>query len=265
MEIERMGGEALIVSLDVADAEAVENAAGTVEREFGPIEVWTNNAMATVFGTVAELSPEEVRRVTEVTYLGTVNGTMAALRRMRGREHGRIVQVGSALAYRGIPLQAAYCGAKHAIQGFTESLRCELLHDQSPVSVSIVHMPAVNTPQFEWARTHRSHQPRPVAPVYTPEAVAKAIVHAARHGGREYWVGQSTAMAVLGNALAPALADWYLARTCFGGQARHARVQPDREDKSLSAGPVALHRTEGPFGAEAKGSAMRLTGRPLAP
>jgi NAD(P)-dependent dehydrogenase (short-subunit alcohol dehydrogenase family) len=259
-EIIRAGGQALALPLDVADANAVQDAARRVVSELGSLDIWVNSAMVTVFGTVAELRPEEVRRVTEVTYLGTVHGTMAALEVMRRQGRGRIVQVGSALAYRGIPLQAAYCGAKHAIQGFTESLRCELLHARSGVSVSIVHMPAVNTPQFEWARTYRDHKPRPVAPVYAPEAAARAILRAAKHGGREYWVGRSTAVAILGNALAPGLADRFLARTAFQGQDRAERVDDARRDNLQGPGPVDLHRTSGAFEDEAKQRAICLEG-----
>src|SRR5690606_8404563 len=210
--------------LDVADAEAVFRAAEECEAQLGPIDVWVNNAMATVFSRVEDLTPEEVRRVTEVTYLGYVHGTMAALRHMRGRDRGVIVQVGSALAYRGIPLQAAYCGAKHAIRGFTDSLRTELHHNGSNIKLTAVHLPAVNTPQFDWARTHEPEAPRPVAPVFKAEAAARAIVHAARYPRREYWLGGSTSLVILANTLLPGFLDRYLAANALEGQHRDEPV-----------------------------------------
>ena len=183
---------------DVADAEQVEKAADAAERELGPIEVWVNNAMTSVFAPLKEIEADEYRRTTEVTYLGAVYGTMSALERMLPRNRGTIVQVGSALAYRGIPLQSAYCGAKHAIQGFTESLRTELMHDGSEVHVTMVQLPALNTPQFEWVRTRLPRHPQPVPPIYQPEVAARAIVFAARARRREVWVGGSTVKAVIG-------------------------------------------------------------------
>jgi NAD(P)-dependent dehydrogenase (short-subunit alcohol dehydrogenase family) len=188
-EVESEGGRALILPLDVADAQAVEGAAARVEGELGPIDVWVNNAMTSVFAPLKEVASDEFRRVTEVTYLGVVHGTMAALRRMLPRDRGTIVQVGSALAYRGIPLQSAYCGAKHAIQGFTESLRSELLHDNSHVRVTMVQLPALNTPQFDWVLSRLPNRPQPVPPIYQPEVAAEAIVWAAHHGRPEVWVG----------------------------------------------------------------------------
>src|SRR5690349_12141932 len=198
-EIESLGGRALVLSTDVADADAVETAAASVEEEFGPIDVWVNNAMASVFSPVKEMEPKEYKRVTEVTYLGVVYGTLAALKRMLPRDRGTIVQVGSALAYRGIPLQAAYCGAKHAIQGFTYSLRTELLHDGSAVSVTMVQLPAMNTPQFDWVKSRLPRKPQPVPPIYEPEIAAEAIVWAAGHRRREMSVGIPTAVAIWGN------------------------------------------------------------------
>src|SRR5205085_11427501 len=180
-EVEDLGGEGLVLSLDVADAGAVDRAATALEERFGPIDVWINNAMTTVFSPIRELEPAEIKRVTEVTYLGVVYGTMAALRRMLPRDRGKIVQVGSALAYRGIPLQAAYCGAKHAIQGFTESLRCELLHDGSGVHVTMVNLPAMNTPQSDWVKSRLPRRAQPVPPIYAPEIAADAIVWASSH------------------------------------------------------------------------------------
>jgi NAD(P)-dependent dehydrogenase (short-subunit alcohol dehydrogenase family) len=229
-EIERLGGEGLVLPADVSKPEEVETAANLAERELGPIDVWVNDAMVTVFSTFVDLTPEEFRRVTEVTYLGTVHGTMAALQRMRPRNRGTIVQVGSALAYRGIPLQAAYCGAKHAVKGFTESLRTELLHEGSAVRVSMVHLPALNTPQFDRCRTHIPCQPQPVPPIYQPELAAEAILFAARTGRRELFVGWPTVATVLGNKLAPGALDRYLAATGFDSQHTEETIDPERPD-----------------------------------
>lgn len=218
-EVRRAGGEALVVGVDMADAKAVDDAAQQVVDAFGHIDVWVNDAFAGVFAPFTEVTPDEFRRVTEVTYLGYVFGTRAALHHMLPRDRGTIVQVGSALAYRGIPLQSAYCGAKHAIQGFNESLRCELLHTGSGVRTTMVQLPGVNTPQFDWVLNRMPGRARPVAPVYQPEVAARAIVHAASHGRRrEYWVGGSTAATLIANAVAPGLLDRYLARTGFGSQ-----------------------------------------------
>src|SRR5215212_4904335 len=195
-EVEAAGGKALVVPTDVAVADAVEEAARRVEEDLGPIDVWVNNAMTSVFSPVKEMAPEEFRRVTEVTYLGTVNGTLAALERMLPRNRGRIVQVGSALAYRGIPLQAAYCASKHAIQGFTESLRSELIHDRSDVQLTMVQMPALNTPQFGWVRSRLPLEAQPVPPIFQPEVAAEAIYWAAHHGRDELWVGLSAVKAI---------------------------------------------------------------------
>src|SRR5947207_4278946 len=208
-EVEAAGGRAIAIPTDVADADRVEAAADRIERELGPIDVWVNNAMVSVFSPVKELTPDEVHRVTEVTYLGVVYGTLAALKRMLPRDRGSIVQVGSALAYRGIPLQAAYCGAKHAIQGFTESLRSELLHDKSNVRVTMVQLPAINTPQFSWVKSRLPREPQPVPPIYAPEIAADAIVWAARHRRREMSVGAPTVAAIWGNKVASGLADRY--------------------------------------------------------
>ncbi|HET6562681.1 MAG TPA: SDR family oxidoreductase [Marmoricola sp.] len=218
-EVEAAGVRCLPLSVDVSDAAAVEDAVGTVERELGEIDIWVNDAFTSVFAPFTEVEPDEFRRVTEVTYLGYVYATRAVLRRMLPRDRGTIVQVGSTLAYRGIPLQSAYCGAKHAIQGFHESLRCELLHDRSSVRVTMVQMPAVNTPQFDWVLSRLPHRAQPVPPIYQPEVAAKAVVYAADHPGRrEYWVGGSTAATLLANAVAPGLLDRYLARTGFASQ-----------------------------------------------
>ncbi|AZP21357.1 SDR family oxidoreductase [Streptomyces aquilus] len=218
-EVQRAGGEALVVPVDMSDAKAVDDAAQKVADTFGGIDVWVNNAFAGVFAPFTDVTPDEFRRVTEVTYLGCVFGTRAALRHMLPRDRGTVVQVGSALAYRGIPLQSAYCGAKHAIQGFNESLRCELLHAGSGVRTTMVQLPAVNTPQFDWVLSRMPGRARPVAPVYQPEVAARAIVHAAAHGRRrEYWVGGSTVATLLANAVAPGLLDRYLARNAFSAQ-----------------------------------------------
>ena len=226
--IEDAGGEAIAISTDMADAEQVEIAASTIEEHLGPIDVWVNAAFASVFAPFIEVSAEEFRRVTEVSYLGFVHGTMAALVRMKVRDRGTIVQVGSALGARGIPLQSAYCGAKHAINGFTESLRCELLHDKSHVRVTVVQMPAVNTPQFSWVLSRLPRHPQPVPPIYQPEVAARAVVNAAAHGARkQYWVGASTAATLLAQKVMPALLDRYLARTGFDSQ-QTDEVLPER-------------------------------------
>jgi NAD(P)-dependent dehydrogenase (short-subunit alcohol dehydrogenase family) len=229
-EVQSLGGRPVVLECDVADPRAVEEAARELE-ERGAIDVWVNNAMASVFAPVWEITAEEFRRVTEVTYLGVVYGTLSALSRMRARDRGVIVQVGSALAYRGIPLQSAYSACKHAIQGFTESLRCELLHEGSSVRVTMVQLPALNTPQFDMVRSRLPRNPQPVPPIYQPEVAARAIVTAARRPARrEWWVGASTAVALLGNAIAPGVADRYLARTGFDSQQTDTPAQPGRPD-----------------------------------
>ncbi|HEY4545170.1 MAG TPA: SDR family oxidoreductase [Pedomonas sp.] len=258
-EIEALGTKAAVFPLDVANAEAVLAAAQRCEDMLGPIDVWVNNAMATVFAAVTDLTPEEVRRVTEVTYLGYVHGTMAALRHMRGPNGGAIVQVGSSLAYRGIPLQSAYCGAKHAIRGFTDSLRTELIHTGSPVRITAVHLPAVNTPQFDWARTRQGKLPRPVAPVYTPEVAARAILHAARNPAREYWLGKMTPVVILANMLAPGVLDRYLAANTIAGQERSEPVGTNRAD-NLFAPVEGVHRKDGAFSDEARPQALLVQG-----
>src|SRR6201996_5122255 len=218
-EVAAAGGRALPIVIDVADADAVYTAAARVEEELGPIDVWVNVAFTSVFAQFDQIAPEEYRRVTEVSYLGYVYGTMAALKYMKPRDRGTIVQVGSALAYRGIPLQSAYCGAKHAIQGFTEALRGELLHDKSNVHVTMPQLPAVNTPQFSWVLSRLPRRAQPVPPIFQPEFVARAIVYAADHPSRrEYWIGSSTMATVAANALAPGLLDRYLAKTGFDSQ-----------------------------------------------
>ena len=229
-EIESAGGRAMVLPLDVADANAVENAATSVEREFGPIDIWVNNAMSSVFSPVREMKAEEYKRVTEVTYLGAVYGTLAALRRMLPRDRGTIVQVGSALVYRSIPLQSAYCAAKHAIAGFTDSLRCELIHVKSNVRVSMVQMPALNTPQFGWVKSRLKYKAQPVPPVFQPEVGAKAIYWLAHHSRREVYVGWPTVEAILGNKLAPGWLDRYLGKTGFDSQQTSEPEDPNRPD-----------------------------------
>jgi NAD(P)-dependent dehydrogenase (short-subunit alcohol dehydrogenase family) len=228
-DIERAGGRALAVPTDVADHGQVEAAAEQIERTLGPIDIWVNVAFTSVFAPFTEIRPEEFRRVTEVSYLGYVYGTRAALDRMLARDCGTIVQVGSTLAYRGIPLQAAYCGAKHAIQGFTEAVRCELLHQGSRVRITMVQLPAVNTPQFDWVLNRLPNRPRPVAPVYQPEVAARAVLYAADHPRRrEYWVGSSTVGTLVANRLVPGLLDRYLARTGYEAQQTDQPADPDR-------------------------------------
>jgi NAD(P)-dependent dehydrogenase (short-subunit alcohol dehydrogenase family) len=227
-EVEALGGRGLVLPCDVADAAAVEDAAARLEREFGPPDIWINNAMASVFSPVREMTTEEYRRVTEVTYLGVVHGTLAALRRMLPRDRGTIVQVGSALAYRGIPLQSAYCAAKHAVQGFMDSLRCELLHDGSGVQITMVQLPALNTPQFDWVKSRLPRRAQPVPPIYQPEVAADAIAFAARNPRREFWVGAPTVVAIAGNRIAPGIGDRYLAQTGFDSQQTDEPEDPER-------------------------------------
>lgn len=236
-EVEAMGGRALGISVDVADGAAVEAAAERVERELGPIDIWVNNAFAGMFSPFMEMSPEEYARVTEVTYLGQVHGTRAALRHMLPRNSGAIVLVGSALAYRGIPLQSAYCGAKHAVQGFLDSLRPELDHQDSNIHVCMVQLPALNTPQFEWARTKMGKKPRPVGKIYQPEVAARAIRFAAYSRRKEVWVGSTTTQAILGDEAASFLLDEYLAETGIEGQSAKAPISPERKDNLFEPVP----------------------------
>ncbi len=228
-EVELAGGKALAVPLDIADAQAVENAAARIEEALGPIDIWVNNAMVTIFAPFDQISADEFRRVTEVTYLGTVHGTQAALKRMLPRNHGVIVQVGSALAFRSIPLQSAYCGAKHAIAGFTDALRSELLHDKSRVRITMVQLPATNTPQFGWARNRMPNRPQPLAPIFEPEVAARAIVWAAAGRRREVAVGYPTVLARCAQKLAPGLADRYLGATAYESQ--QIPSEPDSGDR----------------------------------
>jgi short-subunit dehydrogenase len=253
-EAAELGGKGLAVPADVADAGQVEHAAARVENELGPIDVWVNNAMTTVFAPVAETTPSEFKRATEVTYLGTVYGTMAALRRMLPRNAGKIIQVGSALAYRSIPLQAAYCGAKHAIAGFTDSVRTELIHDRKNIHLTMVQLPAMNTPQFTWCRSKMPNHPQPVPPIFQPEVAAERIVWASHHNRREVFVGAPTVIAIEANKIAPALADYYLGRTGFDSQQTPEAVSKDRPDNLFEPlpGDFGAH---GVFGQQARSQA----------
>jgi NAD(P)-dependent dehydrogenase (short-subunit alcohol dehydrogenase family) len=256
-DVEALGGKAIVIPTDVSKPDQVEEAAAKVEDIFGPIDIWINNAMTSIFSPFHEITPEEFGRVTDVTYHGAVYGTMAALKRMRPRDRGTIVQVGSALAYRGIPLQSAYCGAKHAIQGFMDSLRCELLHEKSKVVVTMVQMPSVNTPQFEWVKSRLPGRPRPLGRVYQPEVAAEAIYWAAHHNRREIYVGTPTIEAIVGNKIVPGFADRRLAKIGFDQQQRREPDSPTRPTNFWE--PV--HRdygAHGPFDREAKKFSAQL-------
>ena len=227
-EVEELGGKALVFPVDVANPALVEAAAAQIEADFGDIDIWINNAMASVFSPVKKMTPDEFRRVTEVTYLGCVFGTLAALKRMLPRNRGTIVQIGSALAYRGIPLQAAYCAAKHAIQGFCDSLRCELIHDKSMVDLTMVQLPALNTPQFGWVKSRLPRKAQPVPPIFQPEVAADAIHFAAHHPRREFYIGAPSVAAIVGNKFAPGLLDHYLGATGYDSQQYDGPEDPDR-------------------------------------
>jgi short-subunit dehydrogenase len=236
-EAESLGGKVFIFSADVAQADQVEAAAEAIEKGLGPIDIWINNAMVSVFSPAKEMTAGEYKRVTEVTYLGYVYGTLAALKRMLPRDRGIILQVGSALAYRGIPLQSAYCGAKHAIQGFTESVRCELIHDKSRVKISMIQLPAMNTPQFSWVKSRLPRKPQPVPPVYQPELAADAIVWAASHYRREWYIGWPTMVAIIGNRIVPGMGDRHLARKGYDAQQYNGIADPKRPDNLYAPVP----------------------------
>jgi NAD(P)-dependent dehydrogenase (short-subunit alcohol dehydrogenase family) len=253
-ELEVHGAKVAVAPADVADADAVSAAAQSLEAELGPVDIWVNDAMETVFSPFADMTPQEFRRVTEVTYLGFVHGTMTALKSMGPRGRGCIVQIGSALAYRGIPLQSAYCGAKHAIRGFTDSVRTELLSEGSHIRITMVDLPAVNTPQFDWARVHMDHTPRPMGRPVEPEVVADAVYRAVRGTWREYWLGMPTVKLIIGNTVLPGLLDRYLARYAIGGQQTKEVVGPERRD-NLDQPITDLHRTRGGFTVEASSHA----------
>jgi NAD(P)-dependent dehydrogenase (short-subunit alcohol dehydrogenase family) len=256
-EVEALGGRALCLPLDVADARAVDDAAARVERELGPIDVWVNDAMVSVFAPIVETTAEEFRRVTEVTYLGCVHGSLAALRHMRPRNQGTIVQVGSALAYRSIPLQAAYCAAKHACNGFTESLRSELLHENSGIHVTEVQLPAMNTPQFGWSRSKLPNLPQPVPPIYQPEVAADAIVFASQHKRREIWVAWPVFEAIVGERLAPGQIDKYLATNGFQSQQTEQPIAAHRRDNLYEPLP-GDHGAHGTFDSRSRSFSVEL-------
>ena len=245
-DVERLGGRALAVPTDVADAKQVFAARETIEAEFGPIDIWINVAMTSVFSPIREMTPDDYQRVTNVTYLGFVNGTLAALKTMLPRDKGSIVQVGSALAYRSIPLQSAYCAAKHAMVGFTDSLRCELIHDRSKVHVTCVHLPAMNTPQFGWVKSRLAHKAQPVPPIYEPEVAARAIYWAAHHRRREVLVGAPTVEAIFGQKFFPGLLDRYLGNTGFESQQTSEPEDPNRRNNLYD--PVDDVEDHGPHG-----------------
>jgi len=263
-DVEAAGGRGLAIQTEVADPEEVEAAAARVEKVFGPIDVWINNAMVSVFSPVLETTAEEFARVTDVTYLGAVHGTRAALRRMKERNRGVIVQVGSALAYRSIPLQSAYCAAKHALKGFTDSLRSELFHDGSNVKLTMVQLPALNTPQFSWVRSRMPRHPQPVPPIFQPEVAARAIVYASRHHPRELYVGWPTVKAIVGNKIAPGLLDRYLAK--MGYEAQQANFPPQRNRRDNLFEPVpGDHGAHGIFESRARPHSWHLWVRRHAP
>jgi len=256
-EVEEFGGKALVILVDVANADQVEAAAVQIEAELGKIDIWINNAMVSVFSPIKEMMPEEFRRVTEVTFLGCVYGTLAALKRMLPRDRGTIVQVGSALAHRSIPLQSAYCASKHAMQGFTESLRCELIHDKSEVRVTMVQLPALNTPQFGWVKSQLPRKAQPVPPIFQPEVAAEAIYFAAHHPRREFYVGWSSATAIIANKIAPGLLDHFLARTGYDSQQYDGAEDPKRAYNLWEPVP-GDHGAHGDFNARAKKSSAFL-------
>lgn len=257
-DVEKNGGEAITIPTDMAHADQVEAAANRVEKELGPIDIWVNNAMTTVFSEFLDIKPEDYKRVTEVVYLGYVNGTREALKRMASRNRGTIVQVGSALAYRGIPLQSAYCGAKHAIEGFTESVRSELLHNKIDVHISMVQMPALNTPQFEWCKSNMPRKPQPVPPIYQPEVAANAILYAAYHRQREVFVGGMNNIIIWGNKFFPGLGDWYLGKVGYDSQQTN---EPDNKSRphNLWKSVNRDFGAHGNFSEKSKTTAINLT------
>ncbi len=250
-DVQRLGGQALVIPTDVADAQQVEAATARVEAEWGSIDVWVNNAMATIFSDSLQITAEDFKRATEVTYLGAVWGTLAALRRMKPRDRGTIVQVGSALAYRSIPLQAPYCGAKAALRGFTDSLRCELAHDRSSVHLTMVQLSAFNTPQFEWGRTTLHQRPRPMGQIFQPEVAARGVYWAATHRRRELWVGWPAVQAIVGTRLVPGFLDRLLGRTAVDGQHTDEPLPPGRQD-NLYAPVPGDHGVHGRFDAQSR-------------
>ncbi|MCM2463035.1 SDR family oxidoreductase [Pseudomonas sp. CG7] len=257
-ELTQLGATCLAISVDVADAQAVADAAQRMERELGPIGVWVNCAMVTVFSPIRQLSADEIHRVTDVTYLGTVHGTLAALQLMAPRNRGVIIQVGSALAYRAIPLQAAYCAAKFAVRGFTDSLRCELLHDHSDIRVCMVQLPAINTPQFDWARNKLSKRVQPVPPIHDPDVAARAIFSVVKRTPRELWLGAASVKAIVGTCLMPGLLDRLMARSAYAGQMTDKDDNSQRPD-NLFESQESLHRTRGRFSGRSRDTALALS------
>jgi NAD(P)-dependent dehydrogenase (short-subunit alcohol dehydrogenase family) len=256
-DVEEAGGAALAISVDVADPGQVDAAADRIEQELGPIDVWVNNAMTTVFAEFADIEPDEFRRATEVTYLGSAWGARSALRRMLPRDRGTIVQVGSALAFRGIPLQSAYCGSKHALQGFVESLRCELRHRESNVWLTSVHLPGLNTPQFDHCRSKMPHKAQPVPPIYQPEVAADAIVWATHNRRRAVYVGAPTVATILANRVAPSLVEWYLAKTGYSSQ-QTDETEQDGEPGNLFEAVPGDPGAHGDFDAQAHEHSVQL-------
>ena len=256
-EVQELGGTAIVIPVDVANPEQVEAAAARVEIDLGKIDIWINNAMASVFSPIKEMTPEEFRRVTEVTYLGYVYGTLAALKRMLPRDRGVIVQVGSALAYRGIPLQSAYCAAKHAVQGFCDSLRCELLRDNSGVRLTMVQLPALNTPQFGWVKSRLPRKAQPVPPIFQPEVAAEAIYFAAHNPRREFYVGAPSVAVISINKLAPGLLEYILARTGYDSQQYDGAEDPNRPNNLWQPVP-GDHGAHGAFDARARSWSPQL-------
>jgi NADP-dependent 3-hydroxy acid dehydrogenase YdfG len=257
-ELTQLGATSLAISVDVADADAVFAAAQRMERELGPVDVWINCAMVTVLSPIRQLTAEEIHRVTQVTYLGTVHGTLAALDLMGRRNRGVIIQVGSALAYRAIPLQAAYCAAKFAVRGFTDSLRCELLHEHSDIKVCMVQLPAINTPQFDWARNKLGKRPQPVPPIHDPDVAARAIFSVVKRTPRELWLGVASLKAIVGTCLMPGLLDRLLARSAYAGQMTDEDDDSQRPD-NLFEPQEPLHRTRGRFNGRSKDSALAFS------
>jgi NAD(P)-dependent dehydrogenase (short-subunit alcohol dehydrogenase family) len=263
-EIRSSGGEALVLPLDVADAGAVERAADRVASEWGGIDIWVNDAMVSVFARADEITPDEFRRVTEVNYLGYVYGTLAALRYMRRKDAGVIIQIGSALAYRSIPLQSAYCASKAAIRGFTDSLRSELVRDRSKIALTMIQLPAVNTPQFDVVRSRLPDHPQPVPPIYQPELIADAVVHAALHPKREMWLGNSTIMAIIGQRIIPGLLDRYLSRRAWESQT--TKMLPpghplQHHEDNVDAPMPGDRGARGPFDARARRKSAQIWAR----
>jgi len=258
-EVEALGGKAIVIPTDVSDPDQIEAAAAKVEETFGPIDVWVNDAMASVFSPFKEMTPREFKRVTEVAYLGFVYGTMSALHRMLPRDRGHIIQIGSALAYRSIPLQAAYCGAKHGIMGFTDSIRCELIHDKSNVKISMAQLPAVNTPQFSWVKSRLPDKAQPVPPIYQPEVIGDAVTWLVDHPRRELFIGLSSVIAIQGNKVAPAFADRYLGRTGYKSQQTGQRANPNNPNNRWEpVDETQDHGAHGAFDARANSSSWQL-------